>query len=51
MRVVTRGTHNARPLYMASGASASEGEYGDISSDVSLSGSESDWQKTLKPTD
>ena len=51
MRVVTRGTHNARPLYMASGASASEGEYGDISSDVSLSGSESDWQKILKPTD
>ena len=51
MRVVTRGTHNARPLYMARGASASEGEYGDISSDISLSGSESDWQKILKPTD
>ena len=51
MRVVTRGTHNARPLYMASDASASEGEYGDISSDISLSGYESDWQKILKPTD
>ena len=51
MRVVTRGTHNARPSCVASGASASEGEYGDISSDISLSGSESDWQKILKPTD
>ena len=50
MRVVTRGTHNARPSCVASGASASEGEYGDISSDISLSGSESDWQKILKPT-
>ena len=51
MRVVTRGAHNARPSYVASGASASEGEYGDISSDISLSGSESDWQTILKPTD
>ena len=51
MRVVTRGAHNARLSYVASGASASEGEYGDISSDISLSGSESDWQKILKPTD
>ena len=51
MRVVTRGAHNARPSCVASGASASEGEYGDISSDISLSGSESDWQKILKPTD
>ena len=50
MRVVTRGTHNARPSCVASGASASEGEYGDISSDISLSGSESNWQKILKPT-
>ena len=50
MRVVTRGTHNARPSCVASGASASEGEYGDISSDISPSGSESDWQKILKPT-
>ena len=51
MRVVTRGTHNARPSCEASGASASEGEYADVSSDISLSGSESDWQKNLKPTD
>ena len=50
MRVVTRGAHNARPSCVASGAGASEGEYGDISSDISLSGSESDWQKILKPT-
>ena len=50
MRVVTRGTHNARPSCVASGVSASEGEYGDISSDISPSGSESDWQKILKPT-
>ena len=51
MRVVTRGTHNARPSCEASGASASEGEYADVSSDISLSGSELDWQKILKPAD